>query len=74
MKRTAKERLNEEVQRRERIIRIFPNCESAYRLLGAFLMEIDEKWNNGRKYLDMTDYLEWRKTHAKTSSKVVRLG
>ncbi|MBG9736691.1 transposase [Paenibacillus alvei] len=56
------------------MIRIFPNCESAYRLLGAFLMEIDEKWNNGRKYLDMTDYLEWRKTHAKTSSKVVRLG
>lgn len=37
-------------------------------------MEIDEKWSNGCIYLDMTDYLEWRKTHAKTSYKVVRLG
>ncbi|WP_390905323.1 transposase [Paenibacillus melissococcoides] len=69
----SQERLNEEVRRRERVIRIFPNRDSAYRLLGALLMEIDEKWSNGRKYLDMTDYLEWRKTHAKTSSKVVRL-
>ncbi|WP_213431625.1 transposase, partial [Paenibacillus dendritiformis] len=64
----SQERLNEEERRRERVIRIFPNRDSAYRLLGALLMEIDEKWSNGRKYLDMTDYLEWRKTHAKTSS------
>lgn len=69
----SQERLNEEVRRRERVIRIFPNRESAYRLLGALLMEIDEKWSNGRKYLDMTDYLEWRKTNVKTQSKIVRL-
>ncbi|MBG9795990.1 transposase, partial [Paenibacillus dendritiformis] len=68
----SQERLNEEVRRRERVIRIFPNRDSAYRLLGALLMEIDEKWSNGRKYLDMTDYLEWRKTNVKTESKIVR--
>lgn len=37
------ERLNEEIRRRERVIRIFPNRESAIRLIGALLMETDEK-------------------------------
>lgn len=53
------ERLNEEVRRRERVIRIFPNRESVIRLIGALLMELDEKWAAGRRYLDMDDYLEW---------------
>jgi len=42
------ERLNEEVRRRERVIRIFPNRESAIRLIGALLMEQDEKWASGK--------------------------
>jgi len=33
----AVERLNEEIRRRERVIRIFPNSASALRLLGAVL-------------------------------------
>jgi transposase-like protein len=53
------ERLNEEVRRRERVIRIFPNGESAERLLGALLMEQDETWSTGRLYFDMRAYLEW---------------
>jgi|GEM_PF-5861129 len=55
------ERLNEEIRRRERVIRIFPNRESVYRLVGAVLIEIDEKWMSGRKYLDMAEYWRWRK-------------
>jgi hypothetical protein len=47
-------RLNEEIRRRERVIRIFPNRESVYRLVGTVLIEIDEKWMTGRKYLDLT--------------------
>lgn len=55
------ERLNEEIRRRERVIRIFPNRESALRLLGALLMEIDEGWSSHRKYLDMDGYASWCK-------------
>jgi transposase-like protein len=55
------ERLNQEIRRRERVIRIFPNRESSLRLIGAFLLEYDEKWS-GKKYLDMTDYFEWKQT------------
>ena len=53
------ERLNEEVRRRERVIRIFPNEFSAHRLIGAVLMEIDEKWSTGRLYLNMEVFKEW---------------
>ena len=35
------ERVNEEIRRRERVIRIFPNRESSLRLIGAFLLEYD---------------------------------
>jgi len=64
------ERLNEEIRRRERVIRIFPNRESAARLIGALLLEIDSKWAGGRKYLDMKDYLEYRSCQLKLSSNV----
>jgi len=50
------ERLNQEIRRRERVIRIFPNDASVIRLLGALLMEHHEKWSTGRNYMDMTVY------------------
>jgi len=68
-------RLNEEIRRRERVIRIFPNRESAKRLIGALLMKIDEKWASGRKYLDMDGYLEWRKSQAvNKNNKITSIG
>lgn len=54
------ERLNLEIRRRQRVVGIFPNCESAVRLLGAVLMEQDEAWSMGRKYFDMATYWEWK--------------
>ena len=54
------ERLIEEVRRRERVIRIFPNERSAWRLLGALLAEQHEVWSTGRKWLDMETYWEWK--------------
>ncbi|WP_392425132.1 IS256 family transposase [Dolosigranulum pigrum] len=48
------ERLNEEIRRRERVIRIFPNVESAYRLIGAMLIDQDEEWLTAdRIYIQM---------------------
>lgn len=43
------ERLNREVRRREKVIQIFPNEESAYRLIGAVLMDLDEKLDPGNR-------------------------
>ena len=46
------ERLNEEVRRREKVIRIFPNTTSANRLIGAVLMDVHENWiSSPRKYI-----------------------
>jgi putative transposase len=60
----SQERLNEEIRRRERVIRIFPNRESALRLLGALLMEYDEQWSSGHRYLQMEAYWQWKREQA----------
>jgi transposase-like protein len=46
------ERLNQEIKRRTRVARIFPNEMSCFRLIAAILMETHEEWINGRKYMD----------------------
>ena len=56
------ERLNEELRRRERVIRIFPNEASALRLIGALLAEQHEVWSTGKRYFDRTEYFEWKTT------------
>ncbi|MDN6244834.1 MAG: IS256 family transposase [Tetragenococcus koreensis] len=38
------ERLNREVRRREKVVSIFPNVDSAERLIGAVLMDIHQAW------------------------------
>lgn len=48
------ERLNQEVRRREKVIRIFPNVASANRLIGAVLIDIHEEWIGcSRKYIKL---------------------
>lgn len=49
------ERLNQEVRRRERVVRIFPNVESAQRLIGSMLIDIDEEWQIcTKRYIEYT--------------------
>ncbi|WP_449619265.1 IS256 family transposase, partial [Robertmurraya sp. Marseille-Q9965] len=45
------ERLNQEVRRREKVIRIFPNTQSAFRLIGAVLMHYQETIYSKKKSL-----------------------
>ncbi|MBD8501260.1 IS256 family transposase [Paenibacillus arenosi] len=61
----AIERLNGELRRRERVIRIFPNRDSVLRLFGALLMEQDDKWTTGKKYVDLNAYHTWRRPQTK---------
>jgi transposase-like protein len=61
------ERLNEELRRRERVIRIFPNDASAMRLLGALLAEQHETWVSGKRYFDMTAYRAWKVEDARSA-------
>lgn len=48
------ERLNEEIKRRTRVVRIFPNSESCLRLVRALCSETHDSWASGTRYLDMT--------------------
>lgn len=48
------ERYNQEIKRRTKVVRIFPNEEAALRLITALAAEQSEEWLSGRKYLDMS--------------------
>jgi transposase-like protein len=66
------ERFNQELLRRSRVIRIFPNKDSCIRLFGTMCMEQSEQWRTVR-YLDMELlYLQEKKQEEKMRlSKVV---
>ena len=50
------ERLNEEIRRRTRVARLFPNEASCLRLVSAVLMEIAEDWQTAEKrYVTFSD-------------------
>jgi putative transposase len=52
------ERLNQEIKRRTRVVRIFPNREACLRLVTALTVEQSEEWVTGRRYLDMEELRE----------------
>lgn len=47
------ERLNEEINRRALVVRIFSNAASCLRLVRALAVEIHEDWIEATRYLDM---------------------
>ena len=55
------ERLNQEIKRRTRVVRIFPNRGSCLRLVTALAVEQSEEWVTGRRYLDMEELREQRR-------------
>ena len=52
------ERLNQEIKRRTRVVRIFPNRGACLRLVTALAIEQSEEWLTGRRYLDMSELEE----------------
>ncbi|MDQ3183939.1 MAG: IS256 family transposase [Actinomycetota bacterium] len=52
------ERLNQEIKRRTRVVRIFPNPQACLRLVTALCVEQSEEWVTGRRYLDMGELAE----------------
>ena len=53
------ERMNEEIRRRERVIRIFPNDDAVMRLIGSLLAEKYDEWQASSKYFDMMEFWQW---------------
>lgn len=51
------ERVNKEIKRRTRVAVLFPNKESALRLVTGVIIEIHEEWITGKQYLDMSQLL-----------------
>lgn len=49
------ERLNQEIKRRTRVVRIFPSDTSCLRLVSALLMETAEEWQTEKVYLTFTN-------------------
>jgi len=47
------ERVNKELKRRTKVAGVFPNEESLIRLVGAILIDVNEEWVTGRRYLVM---------------------
>lgn len=48
------ERVNREIKRRTRVAVLFPNKESALRLVTGVIIEIHEEWITGKQYLEMS--------------------
>jgi putative transposase len=55
------ERQNEEIKRRTRVVRIFPNAASCLRLVRALAVEMHENWIEDTRYINMNDLNEHKK-------------
>lgn len=64
------ERENGEVRKREKVIRIFPNKESAVRMLGAILLDDHNDWSNCKRVFCMDEYYN---NYSNIQSKIHRL-
>jgi putative transposase len=67
------ERLNQEIKRRTRVVRIFPNRQACLRLVTALAVEVSEEWLTGRRYLQMRELEEYRLREQEESAEEVAL-
>lgn len=62
------ERLNEEIKRRTRVVRIFPNPASCLRLVRALCAETHEAWLEDNRYINMDLLKEQKKAAMKIAA------
>ncbi len=62
------ERLNEEIKRRTRVVRIFPNEASCLRLVRALCAETHETWLEDNRYINMDLLMEQKKAAMKLAA------
>lgn len=65
------ERFNQELKRRTRVVRIFPNREACLRLVSALAVEQSEEWLTGRRYLDKEELREHRRSEEQETNGVM---
>lgn len=58
------ERINREIKRRTRVAVLFPNKESALRLVTGVIIEIHDDWVTGKQYLDMSHLMSQERERA----------
>lgn len=66
----AIERVNGEIRRRDRALRIYPSEGSVMRIIGTLLLELDDDWQAERVYLDMREYLASRERYQDADGEV----
>ena len=64
----AEHRLNEEIKRRTRVVRIFPNPASCLRLVQALCAETHEAWLEDNRYINMELLKEQKKAAMKLAA------
>ena len=52
------ERVNAEIKRRTKVVAAFPSPGSLMRLVGSILIDINEEWVTGNRYLNMAEFLD----------------
>lgn len=62
------ERFNEEINRRTRVVRIFPNEASCLRLIRALAAEQHETWQEDNRYINMALVKEMKREHLKAAA------
>jgi len=67
------ERFNQEIKRRTRVVRIFPNREACLRLVTALAVEQSEEWLTGRRYLDMEQLREHGRSEEREAEEVMSM-
>lgn len=67
------ERFNQELKRRTRVVRIFPNREACLRLITAMCIEQSEEWVSGSRYLDMEQLRQWQQANPRGAQQLPAL-